>query len=326
MASVDVIIPSYQYGRYLRQCIESVLTQEHNELRVLVIDNASTDNSVEVARQLHATDPRLELVARKKNLGAWTSFNEGIDRAAADYMTFLCADDIMAPGFLSGAVSALERNSDVAFYHGVDACYLDGEDFPNQGRQAVKVEYQLVEGSEFIATTCRRPSGFPAVVRTSVQKQTGYFHSGRHSSDMEMLLRLALHGRVARTTAVGHFCRIHDSNLSVPSWTDRSIAIREWEAAFDEFFAVEGRALPNARRLHGIAKGTIAARAYWWAVGDLVHGKQDSGLRLLKTALKLRPSIAIMPPFSFLSQAERPLGRVLETLSEAFAWRRKTSN
>lgn len=326
MASVDVIIPSYQYGRYLRQCIESVLAQEHNDLRVLVIDNASTDNSVDVARQLRANDPRLELVARKKNLGAWASFNEGIERAVADYITFLCADDVMAPGFLSDAVSVLERNGDVAFCHSIDAFYHEGEDFPIQGRQPVKVEWQLVEGSEFIATTCRRPSGFPAVVRTSVQKQTGYFHSERYSSDMDMFLRLALRGRIARTTAIGRVCRIHDSNLSVSSWTDRSIAIREWQAAFEEFFAGEGRALLNARRLHDIAKGTIAARAYWWAVSDLVHGKRDSGLRLLKTALKLRPSTAIIPPVSFLLQAERPLGRVLETLSEAFAWRRKTSN
>jgi glycosyltransferase involved in cell wall biosynthesis len=70
VASVDVVVPSYQYGRYLRDCVRSVLTQDVSDLRVLIIDNASTDDSVEVARRLAAEDDRVEVVARPRNL-AW---------------------------------------------------------------------------------------------------------------------------------------------------------------------------------------------------------------------------------------------------------------
>src|SRR4051794_15159199 len=54
MASIDVVIPCYQYGRYLRDCVRSVLDQDVEQLRVLIIDNASTDGSAEIARQLAA--------------------------------------------------------------------------------------------------------------------------------------------------------------------------------------------------------------------------------------------------------------------------------
>lgn len=57
MASVDVIIPNYEYGRFLRDCVTSVLRQNIEALRVLIIDNASTDDSVEVARALAREDP-----------------------------------------------------------------------------------------------------------------------------------------------------------------------------------------------------------------------------------------------------------------------------
>jgi glycosyltransferase involved in cell wall biosynthesis len=56
---VDIAIPCYQYGRFLRQCVTSVLTQGIDAARVLIIDNSSTDDSVEVAQQLAAEDRRL---------------------------------------------------------------------------------------------------------------------------------------------------------------------------------------------------------------------------------------------------------------------------
>ncbi len=97
-ASVDVAIPCYPYGGFMRDCVTSVLTQAIRDVRVLIIDNASTDDSVEVALQIAAEDPRVEVIARRRNLGPHASFNEGIDWARATYFLVLCADDLLAPG------------------------------------------------------------------------------------------------------------------------------------------------------------------------------------------------------------------------------------
>ena len=70
MSSVDIAIPCYQYGRYLRDCVASVLSQDIDDLRILIIDNASTDNSVAIARQLAEEDARVSLLARSQNSGA----------------------------------------------------------------------------------------------------------------------------------------------------------------------------------------------------------------------------------------------------------------
>ena len=59
MPSIDVAIPNYQYARYLRQCVQSVLSQDVRDLSLLIIDNASTDDSVAIARQLASKDSRI---------------------------------------------------------------------------------------------------------------------------------------------------------------------------------------------------------------------------------------------------------------------------
>ncbi|WP_253075319.1 MULTISPECIES: glycosyltransferase [unclassified Bradyrhizobium] len=57
MSSVDVVVPCFRYGRFLRECVGSVLTQSGPELRVLIIDDASPDNTAEVAEELVCSDP-----------------------------------------------------------------------------------------------------------------------------------------------------------------------------------------------------------------------------------------------------------------------------
>src|SRR4051812_9333148 len=63
--SVDVIVPCYNYGRFLGDCIGSVLAQQGCDVRILIIDDASTDNSLEIARALSAADPRVQVRAHE---------------------------------------------------------------------------------------------------------------------------------------------------------------------------------------------------------------------------------------------------------------------
>ena len=111
-------MPCYQYGRFLRECVDSILSQGIGDIRVLIIDNASTDNSLEVARQLAAEDGRIEILARPCNLGPHASWNEGIDWAKSDYLVILAADDLLADGAIARAVSVLNIASECESFHG----------------------------------------------------------------------------------------------------------------------------------------------------------------------------------------------------------------
>ena len=98
MSSVDVIIPCYRYAHFLRECVESVLNQIRVDVRVLILDDASPDNTPEIASALAGEDKRVTFVRRKQ--GHIATYNEGIEWASGDYLLLLSADDYLLPGAL----------------------------------------------------------------------------------------------------------------------------------------------------------------------------------------------------------------------------------
>ena len=171
MASVDVIIPNYQYGHYLRQCVESVLGQGVERLRILIIDNASTDDSVEVAKALSAFDSRIQVQVHPVNLGFHASVNEGLDWAESDYVLVLCSDDLLPPGTLKRALNVLEDNPAVAFAYG-RYIQLHGSAVADMPANTADAMWQIQSGSAFIAQSCGGLVRTMApLVRTAMQKK-----------------------------------------------------------------------------------------------------------------------------------------------------------
>src|SRR3954447_20909731 len=118
MSRVDVYVPCYNYGRFLRQCVESVLTQAGVDVRVLILDDCSRDDSEAVGRQLAAEDPRVEYRRHAVNQGHIRTYNEGIDWLSGDYCLLLSADDMLVPGALARAATVLDRHPEVGLTHG----------------------------------------------------------------------------------------------------------------------------------------------------------------------------------------------------------------
>jgi glycosyltransferase involved in cell wall biosynthesis len=324
MASVDVVVPCYQYGHFLRDCVTSVLTQHISDLRVLIIDNASTDDSLEVARSLAAADSRVEVIAHSRNLGHLASFNEGIDWASADYFMVLCADDLLAPECLSRGMSIMEQHPEVVLTHGAVTVIRPDEPIPTIAENLNEATWRIEPGNQLVERCCRMARGVidgpTALVRTSAQKQVGHYRTGLpHTNDLEVWLRLACLGAIARTDAILGIARQHPNNRS------SSVSnIREWdrhfEAAFRSFFAHEGGSLPNAKRLRRSVRRGLSERAYWGSVTTLLRGDPRLSFQLMKFAITRWPVNLFIPPFSYLFCREDSLVRISEVLSDA-AWR-----
>ena len=77
MAKVDVVVPCYNYGRFLEECVRSVLDQSLGDLRVLIIDDASADDLFSVARRLAHIDSRVSVISHPQNWGHISTYNQG---------------------------------------------------------------------------------------------------------------------------------------------------------------------------------------------------------------------------------------------------------
>lgn len=108
---ISVIVPFYNVAPYLKECLDSVLSQTHSHLEVVLIDDGSTDGSVDIAKE-YLCDPRVRLISQK-NGGLSRARNVGLHDAKGDFVVFIDGDDYISPNFLRLML-------DVALSHQVD--------------------------------------------------------------------------------------------------------------------------------------------------------------------------------------------------------------
>lgn len=107
---VSVIITCHNLGKYLKECIESVLNQKYKNFEIIVVDDYSADNTKDVAREFE----NIKLIELKENLGQFGAFLEGLKVASGEFVVMLDADDVLLPDFLSTHIDA-HMKTQVAF-------------------------------------------------------------------------------------------------------------------------------------------------------------------------------------------------------------------
>jgi glycosyltransferase involved in cell wall biosynthesis len=112
----SVCIPNYNNGEYLKAALQSCLDQDFPNFEVVVVDNRSDDNSINVVRAIR--DSRVRLFINDSNIGMYPNINKTIAHARGQYIKILCADDILERRCLSVFARAIKMNPNVDFFGG----------------------------------------------------------------------------------------------------------------------------------------------------------------------------------------------------------------
>lgn len=110
LPTLSVIVPNYNHAQFLPRSLGAIISQSAPPLEVLVMDDASTDNSVEVVEALAKEHHNIRLVRNEKNLGVMANVNRGISLAQGQYVLSSGADDEVAPGFFEKSLSLLAQH------------------------------------------------------------------------------------------------------------------------------------------------------------------------------------------------------------------------
>src|SRR5262249_18685153 len=154
----------------------AALDQEGVDVRVLIIDDASPDDSADVARRLAAQDERVEVRVHAENKGHIATYNEGLlEWADGKYSVLISADDMLAPGALARATAVLEANPDVGFVYGHSKYWVEGDPLPVARTEPTGMT--VWKGLDWLRIMCGLGHSVvtspEVVVRTSVQQAIG---------------------------------------------------------------------------------------------------------------------------------------------------------
>nr|WP_288499630.1 glycosyltransferase [uncultured Pseudomonas sp.] len=120
---LSVVIPTFNYGRYLTQTIGSILAQGLESIEILVLDNASTDETPQVMANF-ASDQRVRYMRNRRNFGVGSSGHNGLWVAQGKYLILFMADDFMNPGHLARLLPVMESDAKVAVGYS-PICWVD---------------------------------------------------------------------------------------------------------------------------------------------------------------------------------------------------------
>ena len=287
MSSVSVVIPCYNYGHFLEEAVTSVLDdQEGVDVRVLIIDDASPDDSAEVARKIAAREPRVELIVHETNKGNIATYNEGLlEWANGDYCVLMSADDRLTPGALRRARDLLDANPGVGFVYGRALYVMDGAPVP-AARTRVR-GWSVWPGTWWIDRRFRdaeNPINSPEIViRTSLQKRLGGYDAQLpNAADMEMWMRLAANADVGFVRGADQaYYRVHEQNMS--NAVSALMDLRQRRLVFRVVLDRYGEKLSDPSHMSVLVHRALAREALWAAGREYDRGR----MRQTKLAMKL---------------------------------------
>ena len=199
MIKVSVVMPVYNVERYIEQAVQSVFAQSFHDFELLIIDDCSPDQSIDICRSFH--DSRMQIIVHRENRGLAGARNTAIRHAAGEYLAFLDSDDAWHPHKLERHVAHLDQNPQVGI------SFSRSQFMTPTGELTKYYQMPKLTGIDSAHCLCRNPVGngsAPVIRRAALQAicyqdgrygemENRYFDEDlRQSEDIECWIRILL--------------------------------------------------------------------------------------------------------------------------------------
>ncbi|MDR3133120.1 MAG: glycosyltransferase [Prevotellaceae bacterium] len=247
---VSICIPSYNAEKFVGDTIRSVLAQTCPNLEIIVCDDCSKDNTLQIVKSF--ADPRISVYVNEQNLGSSGNYNRALSYAKGKYVKLLCADDLITPDCIEKQVRAFEENESkdiVMVTAGKRVINENGKpifskNFPGKG---------FVEGKTAIRRSVRYGTnifgepGLP-LLRTDVLHQTAGVTEDKYytyCNDFDLWCKILLHGNLFVIREPLFLFRIVGaSTTSRTGWRQAKILKNYWTFLYEQkIYGISGTTL-----------------------------------------------------------------------------------
>lgn len=199
---VTALVPTYNGAGFITRTLDSLAAQTWPAIEILIGDDRSTDDTLDVVRRFAETHPHTRIIERDTNLGWLRNSNDLMARAEGELMFFAFHDDVVAPTYVEELVGALRMNERaVLAFSDMEVHEVDGTTTQHAFDELDGLESDLARGRIMV----RRPENWwvpnRGLFRASAFDEVGGIHSNEHgeySADWTWLLGLALIGEFVR--------------------------------------------------------------------------------------------------------------------------------
>lgn len=249
---VSVITPSYNQSRYIRQTIESVLEQDYPNIEHIVVDGASTDDTIEILKEYGEKFPHRFQWISEPDDGQSDAFNKGLKLAGGSIVGWQNSDDYYQPGAISSLVDALSTGNAIV------ACgVVAGVD---KTGHVIDVNYSHINQTHDVHELLFHQNVYNqgALIRRDFLTKVGGLDTKLHyAMDYDLWLRLSLHGTFVLVPQVCAYFRFHDvskTTSSRPKFYPEAIYVLEkfFSHCSDERLRVKQEAIANIYRLAAV--------------------------------------------------------------------------
>lgn len=281
MAAADSMVaigmPVYNGERWLRQSVNALLAQTRRDFTLLIADNASTDRTESICRELVAADERIRYHRNEANLGVFRNYNRAFELTKSIYFKWASSNDLCAPDFLDQCISALEATPSAVLAYPSTIVFTED---PARGERYafdpdVRDPDPVVRFRRIVSET-QLNNAFNGVYRADALRRTS-LNGNYMGSDIVMMAELALQGLLIKLPPFLFYRRMSADSASA----------RKDARSRREFFANSGRDIEgaptwdvqrnltravNAARLspsERLRAWAYLARRFWWTKAEI---------------------------------------------------------
>lgn len=281
---VSILVPSFNGAPWLRGALDSILAQTYPNIEILLLDDASTDDTPAIAADY---GDRITFIRQPKNLGIYDNVNIGIARAKGELIATYHADDVYLPAMVAVQVAYLQAHPEVGAVFGSDILVdAEGREYgrirlPKKIRGEQPLPYPVV-----LNTLLSYKNNFlvcpTAMVRTSVHRDVGVYRQDRYrnTSDLEMWLRIARRYSIA--VLESHLMKYrHFHGNSSQRYHHLRTDVENYFLIMDEYLDAGDRKLATPAALMSYEAHRSQDRL-WAAMSHYVKGETAAGRQALR--------------------------------------------